>query len=530
MASPTQDALTSYHHKRNFAATPEPKGRIAKKQGRSFVIQKHAASRLHFDFRLELDGVLKSWAVTKGPSFDPSEKRLAVRVEDHPLDYGDFEGTIPKGQYGGGTVMLWDKGEWEPEGDPHDGLRKGKLSFTLKGKRLKGGFTLVRMRKDSGGRSARENWLLIKQRDAEASTEVDPVEAWQKSVTTRRSMEGIAKANTRTWQSKTAKKTPKQKKSRGASLPPFVAPQLAFLEDRPPDGPNWIHEIKYDGYRVLAAVAGADVRLYTRSGQDWTDKFKPIAEAFARLDIEALIDGEVVVFETGGRTSFQALQEALSEHRSADLRYVAFDLLIEEGDDLRKEPLTNRKKQLKKLLGKAKAPLTYGDHIEGESDKVLAESCRLGVEGLVSKDRTSPYVTGRSSTWIKSKCLGRSEFVIGGYRPSDKKGRSFASLLIGEFGKDGLIYKGRVGTGYNDIILRSLGAKLNAREIDRSPFKEVPRAIRSRARWVKPELVAEIAFTERTRDGILRHPVFLGLREDKRARDVTGADRRGAAS
>jgi bifunctional non-homologous end joining protein LigD len=431
--------------------------------------------------------------------------------------------------------MLWDKGEWEPEGDPHEGLRKGKLSFILQGKRLKGGFTLVRMRKDSSGRSARENWLLIKQRDAAASTDVDPVGAWQKSVTTGRSMEGIAKANTRTWQSKSAGKaaknnTPRKKKTGGVSLPPFVPPQLAFLEEHPPDGPNWIHEIKYDGYRVLAAMAGETVRLYTRSGQDWTDKFRPIAEAFAGLDIAALVDGEVVVFETGGRTSFQALQEALSQRRSADLRYVAFDLLILNGEDLRKQPLTERKRQLKKLLGKAKAPLTYGDHIEGDSDKVLAEACRLGVEGLVSKDRGSPYVSGRASTWIKSKCLGRSEFVIGGYRPSDKKGRSFASLLIGEFAKDGLIYKGRVGTGYNDAILRSLGARLKAREIDHSPFKDVPRAIRSRARWVKPEFVAEIAFTEMTRDGILRHPVFMGLREDKRARGVTGADRKGAAA
>jgi DNA ligase D-like protein (predicted ligase)/DNA ligase D-like protein (predicted 3'-phosphoesterase) len=526
MATASHDALTSYHHKRNFAATPEPKGRVARRKGRSFVIQKHAATRLHFDFRLELDGVLKSWAVTKGPSLDPSQKRLAVRVEDHPLDYGGFEGTIPEGQYGGGTVMLWDRGEWQPEGDPHEGLKKGKFSFTLKGKRLKGGFTLLRMRKDRG-KSTRENWLLIKQRDTAASEEIDPVEKWQRSVATRRSMDGIAKAaNGRIWQ---AKKT-KKKRSRRASLPPFVAPHLAFLEDHPPEGPNWIHEIKYDGYRVLAAVADEEVKLYTRSGQDWTEKFKPIAEAFAKLGIAALIDGEVVVFEQGGRTSFQALQEALSERRQGDLRYVAFDLLRLEGEDLRRKPLTERKKRLKALLGKVRAPLTYGDHIAGDSEKVLAEACRLGVEGLVSKDRNSTYVSGRTSTWIKSKCLGRSEFVIGGYRPSDKKGRSFASLLIGEFGKHGLIYKGRVGTGYDEAILRSLGAKLKAREIDKSPFTEVPRMIRSRARWVKPELVAEIAFTERTRDGILRHPVFLGLREDKRARDVTGEDRMEPAS
>lgn len=319
--------------------------------------------------------------------------------------------------------------------------------------------------------------------------------------------------------------TAHRKRRHLTALPVFVAPQLAYLKERPPEGPNWLHEIKYDGYRVLAAISHEHVRLHTRSGQDWTAKFQPIAEAFAALDIQALIDGEVVVFTSGGRTSFQALQEALSGHRGQDLRYVAFDLLWLDGEDLRKSPLLERKRQLKKLLGKSAAPLIYGDHLTGDSDKVLAEACRLGIEGLVSKDKASPYVSGRAASWIKSKCIGRSEFVIGGYRPSDKKGRSFASLLIGEFGKDGLVYRGRVGTGYDDAILRSLGTKLKAREIDRSPFTQVPRAIRGRARWVRPDLVAEIAFTERTRDGILRHPVFLGLRHDKRARDVTGADR-----
>lgn len=263
----------------------------------------------------------------------------------------------------------------------------------------------------------------------------------------------------------------KREKSRRASLPPFVAPQLAFLEDHPPEGASWIHEIKYDGYRVIAAVAGKAARLYTRSGQDWTETFRPIADALARLDIEALIDGEVVVFETAGRTSFQALQEALSEKRQGDLRYVAFDLLMAGTEDLRKEPLSERKKRLKKLLGRVKAPLTYGDHIAGDSDKVLAEACRLGIEGLVSKDKTSPYVSGRALTWIKSKCLGQSEIVIGGFRPSDKKGRSFASLLIGEFDKGDLIYKGRVGTGYDEATLRSLGARLKARLIDKSPLR-----------------------------------------------------------
>lgn len=509
------DTLRAYHRKRDFKATPEPRGRIGRRQGRSFVIQKHDATRLHFDFRLELDGVLKSWAVTRGPSLDPEEKRLAVRVEDHPLDYGGFEGTIPEGQYGGGTVMLWDEGEWEPEGDPHEGLRKGKLGFILHGKRLKGGFALVRMRKEG----KRENWLLIKQRDDEADAKRDPVEAWQTSVRTRRSMAGIA--------GNAKRKTGVRRAAPALNLPPFIAPQLAFLKERPPEGKHWIHEIKYDGYRILAAVAGDEVRLYTRSGQDWTRKFDSIAKALRKLNTQALIDGEVVVFGKAGRTSFSALQQALSEGDEAALRYVVFDLLILDGEDLRHQPLSARKKKLKTLLGKPAAPLFYGDHITGDSDKVLSEACRLGVEGLVSKDKTSRYVSHRALTWIKSKCLGRSEFVIGGYRPSDKKSRSFASLLVGEYDKAGrLHYRGRVGTGYDEAILHSLGAKLNARESTKSPFIEVPRAIRGRARWVKPDLVAEIAFTERTRDGILRHPVFQGLRADKRARDVTGADRK----
>jgi bifunctional non-homologous end joining protein LigD len=518
MPAAQADTLSTYHRKRDFKATSEPRGRIGRREGHSFVIQKHDATRLHFDFRLELDGVLKSWAVTKGPSLDPEEKRLAVRVEDHPLDYGGFEGTIPEGQYGGGTVMLWDEGTWEPEGDPHEGLHKGKLSFILHGKRLKGGFALVRMRKDrSGGK--RENWLLIKQRDDEADAKLNPIETWQTSVRTKRSMAGIA--------GKAKRKTGNRRDTSAVSLPAFIAPQLAYLKERPPEGKQWIHEIKYDGYRIIAAVAGDEVRLYTRSGQDWTRKFTSIAKALRKLKAQALIDGEVVVFGAAGRTSFSALQQALSENDDAALRYIVFDLLILDGEDLRQLPLSERKKRLKTLFGRMAAPLSYGDHITGDSDKVLREACRLGVEGLVSKDKTSPYVSRRALSWIKSKCLGRSEFVIGGYRPSDKKGRSFASLLVGEYDKGGrLIYRGRVGTGYDEAILRSLGAKLKAREIEKFPFIEVPRAIRGRACWVKPDLVAEIAFTERTRDGILRHPVFLGLRTDKRARDVTGADRK----
>jgi bifunctional non-homologous end joining protein LigD len=512
-----QDGLSEYWAKRDFAHTPEPKGRPAKKRSWRYLIQKHAATRLHYDFRLELDGVLKSWAVTRGPSLDPAEKRLAVRVEDHPLDYGDFEGTIPKGQYGGGTVMLWDKGTWSPEGDPHEGLRKGKLSFTLNGKRLKGGFTLVRMRGRKNG--VRENWLLIKQRDKTANPKLDPTETWQTSVVSRRGMEGIAKG-TRQWISNRS-----EHKGGEVDLPAFVAPELAFLEDRPPDGPNWIHEIKYDGYRTLAAVAFSRAKLYTRSGQDWTAKFSAIAKAFAGLGIHALIDGEIVVFDEKGHSKFSLLQNALSEGKDSNLRYIAFDLLFADGEDLRSLPLIERKKRLKALLKKAKPPILFGDHLTGDAEKVFKEACRLGVEGLVSKDKNSTYASGRSSSWIKSKCLGRSEFVIGGYRPSDKAGRPFASLLVGEFGPKGLIYRGRVGTGYNDKLLQSLGKKLKALEVREPPFIEVPNDIRRRARWVKPKLVAEIAYTELTHDGILRHPAFIALREDKPAGTVTGEDR-----
>jgi bifunctional non-homologous end joining protein LigD len=517
---PVHSGLEEYRAKRNFTRTPEPEGSPGMKQGWSFVIQKHAASRLHYDFRLELDGVLKSWAVTRGPSLDPGEKRLAVRVEDHPLDYGGFEGTIPKGEYGGGTVMLWDRGTWTPEGDPHEGLRKGKLSFTLDGERLKGGFALVRM--PPRGREKRENWLLIKQKDETADPGLDPTEHWQESVSTGRGMEAIAKG-TKQWISNRG-----GRKGGEVDVPAFVPPQLAFLEERPPEGPQWIHEIKYDGYRALVAVAFEKVRIYTRSGQDWTAKFRSVANAFAKLGLYALIDGEVVVFDEHSHSKFELLQKALSEGKDKVLRFVAFDLLFESGKDLRGLPLIERKKRLEALLGKAKAPIMFGDHLSGPAATVFKEACRLGIEGLVSKDKNSSYSSQRVRTWIKSKCLGRSEFVIGGYRPSNKAGRPFASLLLGEFGPSGLIYRGHVGTGWNDDILHELGAKLKALETKTSPFVSVPSDIRRRARWMKPELVAEIAYTEVTKDNVLRHPSFVGLREDKPAKTIRGDDRRRA--
>ncbi len=522
-------ALKDYNAKRNFAATPEPAGTHKPGKGGQYVIQKHDATRLHFDFRLELDGVLKSWAVTRGPSLDPAEKRLAVRTEDHPLAYGTFEGIIPRGQYGGGTVMLWDRGTWKPEGDARKGLAAGKLSFTLDGERLKGGFTLVRMAIDRGKKSSRENWLLIKQRDETADPKADPLETWQESVKTARSMASIASGEKSVAGRARALKAPaasaRSARAMKHPLPSFVSPQLAFLKDKVPEGSEWLHEIKYDGYRTLAAVSGSEVRLFTRTGLDWSRKFGRLAEAFHGLKSAALIDGEVVVFDASGKSSFSALQKALTEGRDQDLRFVAFDLLVLGDTDLRQLPLHQRKKKLKALLGKRSGNLSYGDHIAGAGADALAHACRMGIEGLVSKDRNSRYVSRRSPAWIKTKCLDRAEYVIGGFSPSDKKGRAFASLLVGEFKGGELIYRGRVGTGFDAARIAGLEKKFTRLARQTSPFSDVPAVIAKAARWLRPELVAEIASTELTADGILRHPAFISLREDKPAAEVTGGDR-----
>ena len=319
------------------------------------------------------------------------------------------------------------------------------------------------------------------------------------------------------------------RKIAAARLPSFIAPQLALLEERPPDGEGWIHEIKYDGYRLIAAVTPDRVKLYTRSGLDWTAKFASLVPALQKLKVTALLDGEAIVQDEKGLSRFGLLQEALSDGDGAGMRYVVFDLLSLAGEDLRSNPLIERKAVLKKLMKKAKPPLLYSDHLSGDAMQAYGEACRLNLEGLVSKRKDAPYLSRRDGSWIKSKCLGRSEFVIGGFRPSDKPGRAFASLLLGEYTPKGLVYRGRVGTGFDNRLLAELGKKLKFRRIDTSPFMEVPREISSAARWVKPDLVAEIAYTELTGDGHLRHPAFIALREDKKARDVTGADRGGKA-
>jgi len=517
------DLLETYRKKRDFAKTAEPAGKAAGEEGHSFVVQKHDARRLHYDFRLELDGVLKSWAVTKGPSLDPGEKRLAVRTEDHPLDYGTFEGTIPQGEYGGGTVMLWDRGTWEPLHDPHEGLKQGKLHFRLNGERMQGGWALVRM--GGGKKEARENWLLIKERD-ETADEADPLlEENTVSVATGRKMEEIAKgAAAKTRRKKAAGGSGskgKAKQTKTGKAPAFRVPELATLVDRVPEGSGWVHEMKYDGYRLVVALGEGGPKFFTRNGKDWTSKFPQLARAFSPLaGVSALLDGELVAFAEDGRTDFSSLQEAIGE--GGDLAFFAFDLMEIEGEDVTGEKLTERKARLKKLL----APLPkgsviqYSEHVRGEGEKVLSALCAGGHEGIVSKKADSTYVSRRTKSWLKIKCTKRQEFVIGGWSESARRA-GFSSLLLGTFEDGRLVYRGRVGTGFSEDELERLSARLKKLERKTPAFDEVPREVKKGAHFVTPELVAEIAFTELTGEKILRHPSFLGLREDKEAKKVS---------
>ncbi len=521
-----QEQLKTYRAKRDFTKTAEPSGskatRKRKAKALSFVVQKHDATRLHYDFRLELDGVLKSWAVTKGPSTNPSDKRLAVRVEDHPLDYGGFEGTIPEGEYGGGTVMLWDEGTWEPIGDPHEGLRKGDLKFTLHGKRMKGEWVLVHMKgRDQKTRSgSRENWLLIKHRDDYATKGDGLTEKFTTSVETGRNLEGIAKGH-KSRKKSAALEAPIRVWTRKGEqkLPEFRPVQLATLVDEIPTGDDWIFEMKFDGYRALAAVAGDQVRIYTRNANDWTTQFASLVKPLSKLTKgSALVDGEIIAFKDG-KSDFSALKDALST--GAPLTFFAFDLLEENGEDLRRLPLIERKERLRKLIGKRSESdaIHFSDHIRGQGPAFYKAMCEGGYEGMLAKLAEAPYRGERSRGWLKIKCGYRQEFVIGGWRPSDKK-KTFASLLLGTWENGKLVYHGRVGTGWNVKDAEEIQKALDARAAGKNPFDNVPRDIVRRAKWVKPELVGEVSFTEFTPDAIVRHPSFLGLRRDKKAREV----------
>ncbi len=548
--SNAEDPLATYRAKRDFSKTPEPPPERKKKTGNSFVIQKHAATRTHFDFRLEHDGVLKSWAVTKGPSLDPSQKRLAVMTEDHPLEYGGFEGVIPKGEYGGGPVMIWDRGTWEPIGDPDQGLAKGDFKFRLHGDRVNGDFVLVRMkpRKEDRGK---QNWLLIKKRDEFAGDGNEPTEEFDTSVKSGRSMDQILNGESAVWTSNRAQKnsgaeTPARgngkaqtksfrwhgkpaPKTRRAIEPEFIAPELATLDDEVPGGDTWVHEIKYDGYRIVARKAGDAVTLFSRSGLDWTVRFPAIATALARLPCdEALLDGEIAFVLPSGVTDFKALQEHIDTPHPS-FRYFLFDLLFLDGKDWRKAPLIKRKAELAKLLAAKKLPdwLVYSDHVVGEGDAFFKQAQDAGLEGIISKRSDRPYISGRTNDWLKIKTGKRAEFVIGGYARSTAKDRPFSSLLLGTFDDGKLNFAGKVGTGFDSADFDKLSQRFKPLEQKASPFVEVPASERRDAVWLKPGLVAEIAFTEWTRDGRLRHPSFQGLREDKPADQVRREDPRG---
>jgi bifunctional non-homologous end joining protein LigD len=525
--------LREYRRKRDFKKTPEPAGQVSappRDQERSYLIQKHAASRLHYDFRLELEGVLKSWAVPKGPSLDPADKRLAMHVEDHPLEYGEFEGTIPKGQYGGGTVMLWDRGTWEPVGDPHKSYRAGSLKFTLKGEKLRGGWALVKIggrRKDGDDRS----WLLIKERDqqARAGQAESIVASEPKSVATGRTIEQIAAAGDRVWHSNRDggdRSSPDPAEVPGArrtALPKFVQPQLATLVEHPPDGDGWLHELKHDGYRILARVEHRRARLFSRNARDWTEKFPTVAEAVGRLPVEqAILDGEVTVLLPDGTSSFQALQNFGSGAARGQLAYMVFDLLYLDGRDLTGARLEDRKAALARLLASANdqaAVLRYSDHVVGAGADFFAHACKLGLEGIVSKKRDAPYRGTRGPEWLKIKCLKQQEIVIGGYTEPEGTRIGIGALLGGVFESGRLVYVGKIGTGFDHRMLRDLQQRLSRLEQKTSPFASRP-AGAARAHWVKPELVAQVSFSEWTSDGKLRHPAFQGLREDKPADSV----------
>ncbi|MGR3592392.1 MAG: DNA ligase D [Limimaricola soesokkakensis] len=520
--------LDRYRDKRDFDATPEPQAGESGDSGRGFVVQKHDATRLHYDFRLEHEGALWSWAVTRGPSDDPREKRLAVRTEDHPLDYAGFEGVIPKGNYGAGTVMLWDRGSWEPlDEDPGAALAAGKLKFRLSGERMQGGWTLVRMKGRARDRG-RDNWLLIKERDDQAGDDPEGLTTRHlTSIESGRDLDAIAAgAKAATRPADDGRSAPHEdggaSPERKGAAPGFVAPQLATLREEAPEGDDWWQEPKFDGYRCLLSLGADGPRAFSRNGHDWSDRFAPLIGPARAIPCDtALIDGEVTAGDGNG--DFSTLQKALGE--GGALSFYAFDLLHLDGEDLRAQPLEQRREVLDALLGElpGDGAIRLSPYIRGSAEEVLTQLCGAGAEGIICKRADAPYRSGRSADWIKVKCVKSAEFVIGGWSPSDKPGRPFASLLLGSFEGGHLVYRGRVGTGFDAETMRDLAARMKPLARKTSPFYEVPKDQTRGARWITPELVAQIRYAELTGEGRVRHGVFQGLREDKAPDEVAAA-------
>ncbi|OFA08359.1 DNA ligase D [Duganella phyllosphaerae] len=543
-------SLKTYKSKRDFTITPEPaEGGAEGGEHLAFVIQKHWASRLHYDFRIELDGVMMSWAVPKGPSYDTHDKRMAVHVEDHPISYNDFEGTIPAKHYGAGKVIIWDKGSWQPHGDPRQGLAAGNLKFTLHGHKLRGRWVLVRMR---GKGEKQEPWLLIKEKDdyARPATEFSVIDempdsvkalpmpdgagkltkAAAKAADTAKATGGAraAKAGRSTGAAKGAKPAEKTTTAKAAkpakvALPEKLSPQLATLVDGPPPDPeNWLFEIKFDGYRILARVDGKDIRLITRNGNDWTHKLQPLQKALASMKLPpGWYDGEIVVHNEEGRPDFGLLQNAFDANSPGEMVYFIFDAPFLNGRDLRDTPLEERRAQLEAVLDKRpNDTVRYSAALAAAPEDMIAAACSMGLEGIIGKRRDASYAARRNSSWIKLKCGQRQEFVIGGYTDPQGARSSFGSLLLGTYDADGTLrYAGNVGSGFNGASLRDLKAKMDKLATGKSPFAP-SRDIDRKAHWLKPTLVAEVAFGEWTSAGSIRHSVFKGLRKDKKATSI----------
>lgn len=548
-------SLEHYRKKRDFGRTPEPVGGEGKAgPGNQFVVQYHRARRAHYDFRLEWDGTLKSWAVPKGPCLDPKEKRLAVRVEDHPLEYAQFEGVIPQGEYGAGTVIVWDTGTWEPIEPAEPGFRNGMLKFRLYGRKLRGAWMLVRMKPKANDRT--ENWLLVKERDQEVVRleEADILLTMPNSVLSGRGIDEVAQQPEATWKQgrsvptdcagSTSNRDGKPKrasqlaapkgiaestnkrlsKGKAKPFPEWIEPQLADVADSTPDTDQWIHEIKFDGYRLLARIHDGKVSLWTRKKQNWTQRFPGLARTLSQLEVkDAYLDGEVVALLPNGVSSFSQLQTAFKEGRADSLVYFVFDLLYLDGRDQRELPLDDRKRKLASLFpNHGKGVVQYTDHFEGNGPEFFRQCCKFGLEGIISKRRDRPYRSGRTFDWLKSKCIQIDQFVIGGWTDPSGSRLGFGALVLGYYNPAGeLIYAGRVGTGFTESTLLELKQLLAQKPLAKSPFANLSdRQAGREFHWVQPELVAQVQFANWTMDGLLWHPSFQGIREDISPREV----------